>query len=154
MLYKLAANKKKLQDDAALRADREAKGAAAGLATLTGPIPVMALGYYDGKKVGHPVVGTLLGSTGVNGAVAKDTGVSTLGASIRQNSKNYGMIGAGLGAITGGIQGGVPGVIGGAIGGGLTGSMLGGAHGAVSHGLGHLLGSDQSHRYKKRKKRK
>ena len=152
MLHKIAASKRKAQENAALRADREAKGTALGMVTATGPIPAMVLGYHDGKKVGHPVVGTLLGSTGVNGAVAKDTGISTLGTSVRQNSKNYGMIGAGLGAIAGGVQGGVPGVIGGAIGGGITGSMLGGAHGALSHGAGHLLGSNQSHRYRKHKK--
>ena len=53
-----------------------------------------------GKSVGHSSVGSYLGAAGVNGAVAKDTGVSTLGTTVKQGTKTYGAIGAGVGALT------------------------------------------------------
>ena len=162
MMYKLAAVKKKSQEAAARkRVNRQLGSSILGAATLTGPIPGMIMGYNDGQAVGHPAVGALLGSAAVNGAVAKDTGVSTLGTSIGQSAKDYGLLGAGLGAITGlaggGMHGGLPGAIGGALAGGVAGGALGAgggaASGAISHGIGHMFGSDQSSRYKHRKHR-
>ena len=161
-MYKLAAVKKKSHEAAARkRVNRQLGGSVLGAATLTGPIPGMVMGYNDGKTVGHPAVGALLGSTAVNGAVAKDSGISTLGTSIGHNAKDYGLLGAGLGAIGGlaggGMQAGLPGAIGGALAGGVVGGALGAgsgaAGGAIAHGMGHMFGNDQSSRYKHRKHR-
>jgi len=133
MLYKLAAkkrkvNRKKIRQEALARANLHNAGA-----VLLGPLGTIGTGLYSGIKAKHPVVGTFFGPIGVNGAIAKKTGVSTLGAS----AANSALWGAGLGAIRGaqlgGAQGALVGTAGGALGGGIGGAGM--------YGLGYLFGN-------------
>jgi len=132
-----------------------------------------AVGLYEGSKRNHAIVGGFTGGTGVNGAVAKDTGKSTLNSTIRGGAEGGAMTGTASGAILGGaaahlmhkreeesrIFGKVKGrgrkVIAGAALGSATGAVLGTAGGAINsaagYGLGHLFGSDQKGKNKKHK---
>ena len=123
MLYKLAADKMQLQQDAKNRMNASAKD---------------FFGTKNfGKSVGHSSVGSYLGAAGVNGAIAKDTGVSTFGTTVKQGTKTYGAIGTGVGALTGlglGLaHGGSPKR---ALIGALTGAITGGGMGVVGGALG------------------
>lgn len=103
------------------------------LGAVTGPVGSSVAGFAHGLKTNHGVVGTFLGPSGVNGANAKDTDVSTFLSNARGS------------AIAGGVVGGVisiatkskfvPSTIKGAIGGAVS--------GATGYGLGYMLGSKQ-----------
>jgi hypothetical protein len=131
MLYKIAKEKKDNGKTA------RSMAAADVVAASTLPIAGMMLGAGYGYNKNHALVG-LMGPSAVNGAVAKDTGKSTLTDTILG-----GIIGgAAIGAIRGGM------------GGAIDGSLIGGAGTALGYGAGHLLGSNQSRLYRKAKKRK
>ena len=135
MLYKLAADKIQFQQDAKNRMNAAATD---------------FFGTKNfGKSVGHSSVGSYLGAAGVNGAVAKDTGVSTFGTTVKQGTKTYGAIGTGVGALTGlgiGLMNGKSPkrALMGALIGGLTGAGMGTVGGAAAsatqYGLGYKFG--------------
>lgn len=159
MLYKLAASKRKLQDDAARRVDSETLAKLVGHYTDTGNVPTMVVGYNEGDKAGHPVVGTVFGPAAINGSIAKDTGVSTFGTTVKRSARNYGILGAGTGALTGiaaGLQGGFrpAGILGSGLVGGLAGGIIGAGGGAagnaIAYGTGYTMGANKSHKRKRK----
>ena len=161
MLHKIAASKRKLQEDAARRVDSEALAKLVGHYTDTGDIPTMVVGYHEGDKAGHPVVGTLFGPAAINGSIAKDTGVSTFGTTVKRSARNYGILGAGTGALAGiatGLQHGFrpSGVLGSGLVGGIAGGIIGAGSGAagnaIAYGTGYTMGSDKPHKRKRKRK--
>lgn len=133
MLYKLAAKKISKKDEKHLAMNRVMLGQA--LAIPTGGLSYPIVGLLKGMKVNHGTVGLLLGPAGVNGARAKDTGISTLGTTM-----GTGTVG---GALIGGLAGAARGVNPAAT--AIGGAALGGLGSAANYGLGHLLGKKQKH---------
>lgn len=148
MLYKLAASKSKLDRRARENVDIHTVG---GL--LGGPVGSGVAGYVRGKEAHHPVVGFLFGPSGVNGAVAKDTGHSTFGTTAQRGMRNHAILGGIGGTLVGGAVGGLPGA---AIG-GTIGAAGGAASGLVGHsaayGLGHFFGEKRHVRTKRRRRK-
>ena len=148
-LYKIAAkiSKKKEKEEAARRA---AIGGISGMfLPLIGP---SVAGGITGSRVNHGVVGTFFGPAAVNGARAKDTGISTLGTTANTTA----LIGGGVGALNGlakAIKAGRPdAALLTTLGGAAAGAAAGAGVGALSYGLGHLLGAKQKIKKHKRKK--
>ena len=104
----------------------------------------------EGKKK-HPVVSAMLGPIAAEGALAKDTGKSNLGAAAKAIAVPMSVIGAGAGGAAGAILSSgnaktkAVKALASAIGGGIYGGVVGGASGSMSYGMGHLFGK----KYKK-----
>ena len=151
MLYKLAAHKHRINPkrEQELAEDRATKHFLAGL--IVPKVGANVIGYVEGDKVKHPIVGGIFGPEGVNGARAKDTGISTFGTTVGTDAKYTGLLGAGVGALSGaavgGLRGGLPGVLGGGLVGGLAGGATAAAGGAIksslNYGAGYLFGKKQ-----------
>jgi hypothetical protein len=130
-LYKIASNKKtreKLKTDAVKRV--------ADGTVLNGIFPGVGgivSGMHHGEQVGHPNVGIALGTSGVNGAVAKDTGVGTLGETVIIPTIVGGTLGGLVSkAVTGNYNSIPAGVI--------LGSGIGAIDASTRYGLGYLFG--------------
>ena len=142
MLYKLAADKAKLDRDAKTRMDY------GGVANAIVEIPVGARisGYITGKEAGHPVVGLIGGPSAVNGAIAKETGHSTFGTTTGRGMRNGAIIGGLAGAIKGARAGGIRGAaVRGAIG-TLGGGLAGGLFSGMGYGLGRSFSKERPKR--------
>ena len=110
-------------------------------------------GFLNGKEIGHPAVGIILGPIGVNGARAKDTGISTFGTTVRAagkyNAIGGGLVGAVLGAAIGRSKEGFKGALKGGLKGSLIGTTIGLVEGPIEaslkYGLGYAFGKKQKH---------
>jgi len=158
MLYKVAAIAKIAKENSEER--RAINNAATHIAGAALPIiGAHIAGYYEGKKFNHPVVGALYGPMGVNGARAKDTGISTFGPTVRQAAKWGAISGGTLGALAIGAlaakERGRPlaGAIAGTLWGSAAGAISGAGLGALAYGLGYHFGKKQKIKKLKNKKK-
>lgn len=150
MLYKIAAKKKKRKKISPAKLERDARkrvrdGFILELLDDDTKAGLRAYGAVQGAKHKAELAGSLFGPVGVNGVIARKTGVSTLWPTIEESAKMYG----GYGAIAGGIyglahglaegRGVIPRTLSGvALGAGL-GAALGGIGNGLAYGLGYMM---------------
>ncbi len=165
MIYKLAAEKKKrevnvrkIKQDARKRADLAVTSYALDETIGNGGRAAESMsGHMEGRKIGHPMVGAFWGPVGVNGAVAKNTGVSTLHESTQPMANMLGTVGAlggaviggTVGAQTGGLKGLLVGVPAGALGMGGAGYLSGHIVNGARYAGGYVFGERKPKGYKR-----